>query len=415
MLEIKGSMYSDRELTTMVKLVGWGDTLLFSQPGAYLRQQRAFMRKLLGTHEAVKQHHPVLEDESHRFLRQVLSGSDSLAECIRHFAASTVLKITYGYTADEKNDPFIFNAERSNKELILATSLDSPWMVDIFTTLEKLPGWLPGMRFKKLAKKWNNHFQEYTNAPFQFVKEQIAAGTSVPSFTSSFLANSNITANDEHAIKSAAIGIYSAGSDTTVSVIQGFFLIMALNPSALKAAQEEIDAVIGTQRLPSISDRMHLPYTNALICELYRWNVPAPTAVPHKTSQDDVHAGHFIPKGSLVLPNLCFMMKDPRLFKDPERFIPERFLGESPEKDPREIIFGFGRRQCPGRLLADETVFIACAMSIAVFDIRKKSKDGVVIEPVFRMTTGLVSYPEPYEIDVRPRSSQAVALVQAPT
>jgi hypothetical protein len=38
------------------------------------------------------------------------------------------------------------------------------------------------------------------------------------------------------------------------------------------------------------------------------------------------------------------MMNDPRLYKDPERFMPERFLGENPERDPRELAFGFGRR-----------------------------------------------------------------------
>lgn len=201
--------------------------------------------------------------------------------------------------------------------------------------------------------------------------------------------------------------------DTTLSTIRGFFLAMAINPAVLKKAQEEIDAVVGTQRLPLISDRTHLPYVNALILELFRWIVVAPYGIPHKTSQDDMYAGYFIPKGSLVMPNIEFMMKDPRLYKDPERFMPERFLGETPEKDPRGIAFGYGRRICPGRLLADETVFIACAMSIAVFDIQKKVRDGVVLEPVRRMVPGFISYPEPYEIDVRPRSIQTTAFIQA--
>jgi cytochrome P450 len=38
------------------------------------------------------------------------------------------------------------------------------------------------------------------------------------------------------------------------------------------------------------------------------------------------------------------MMNDPRLYNDPERFMPERFLNENPEKDPRAMAFGFGRR-----------------------------------------------------------------------
>jgi hypothetical protein len=51
---------------------------------------------------------------------------------------------------------------------------------------------------------------------------------------------------------------------------------MALNPAILKRAQDEINTVVGTQRLPSILDRVHLPYTDALVCEVFRWVVSAP-------------------------------------------------------------------------------------------------------------------------------------------
>jgi cytochrome P450 len=40
------------------------------------------------------------------------------------------------------------------------------------------------------------------------------------------------------------------------------------------------------------------------------------------------------------------MMNNPHEYKDPERFMPERFLGENHERDPRELAFGFGRRYC---------------------------------------------------------------------
>lgn len=196
-----------------------------------------------------------------------------------------------------------------------------------------------------------------------------AAGTAVLSFISASLADGDLSQEDEHAIKLASIGIYNGDSETTASILRGFFLAMTLNPTVFRRAQDEIDAVVGTQRLSSILDRADLPYVNALILELFRWNVVVLNGIPHKTSQDDIQSGYFIPKGSIILPNIHFMMNDPRVYKQPERFMPERFLGESPEKDPRIMAFGFGRRICPGRLLADETVFITCAMSIAVFDI----------------------------------------------
>lgn len=50
-----------------------------------------------------------------------------------------------------------------------------------------------------------------------------------------------------------------------------FFLAMTLYPSVLSRAQEEIDSVVGEDRLPSFADRADLPYVNALIKEVLRW------------------------------------------------------------------------------------------------------------------------------------------------
>ena len=52
---------------------------------------------------------------------------------------------------------------------------------------------------------------------------------------------------------------------------------MALNPDVLKRAQEEVDRVVGNDRLPSFSDRDNLPYINAVVKETLRWETVAPT------------------------------------------------------------------------------------------------------------------------------------------
>ena len=61
-----------------------------------------------------------------------------------------------------------------------------------------------------------------------------------------------------------------------MSAIYTFFLAMTLYPDAQRRAQEEIDAVIGTDRLPGFADREHLPYVEALVKEVFRWNPVAP-------------------------------------------------------------------------------------------------------------------------------------------
>jgi cytochrome P450 len=79
---------------------------------------------------------------------------------------------------------------------------------------------------------------------------------------------------------------------------------MVLHPEVQTAAQSEIDATIGSSRLPSLIDRPHLPYIDAIVSEVLRHSQPSPLGVPHRVRCDDTHGGYFIPKDSLVIPNI---------------------------------------------------------------------------------------------------------------
>ena len=79
---------------------------------------------------------------------------------------------------------------------------------------------------------------------------------------------------------------------------------------------------------------------------------------------------------------LCFraILHDPDRYPDPEEFKPERFLNEdgSIREDPAiSLVFGVGKRICPGRHLVDATVFIVACSVLSVFNVMKaKDKDG---------------------------------------
>lgn len=78
---------------------------------------------------------------------------------------------------------------------------------------------------------------------------------------------------------------------------------MAKFPEAQKKAQEELDRVIGPDRLPQFADLPSLPYMYALIREVMRWHVVAPIGVPHRAEQDDEYNGYLIPAGAIVMAN----------------------------------------------------------------------------------------------------------------
>ena len=81
-------------------------------------------------------------------------------------------------------------------------------------------------------------------------------------------------------------------------------MVAALHPHVVKKAQEELDRIVGNDRLPQISDQEDLPYVSALIKELYRWACPVPLALPKRSTRDDVYKGYFIPAGAMVVENV---------------------------------------------------------------------------------------------------------------
>lgn len=99
-------------------------------------------------------------------------------------------------------------------------------------------------------------------------------------------------------------------------------------------------------------------------------------------------------------------------------FRPERHLdtlGHKAEPDPRNFIFGYGRRICPGRWVADNALFITIAQTLAVFSIEKPldERTGSVLEPRVEFEPGAISHPLPYKALVKPRSDIHARLIRA--
>ncbi|KAL1674424.1 cytochrome P450 [Schizophyllum commune] len=308
------------------------------------------MQQVIGTQSAVHKFDEIEESEVLKFLKNLLDTPDDFAEHVRHMTGSIILRISYGYHALPCEDPFIKLANEATEQFALATS-PGGFLANLVPPLLSLPDWSLGAGFK------------------------------------------NITPDEEFDLKWSAASLYSGGADTTVASINAFFRFMANNPEVQARAQAELDAVVGTDRLPTMADRSSLPYVNALALEVLRSHAVVPTGAPHRVIEDDVYEGHFIPKGSLVMPILWSMLHDERTYRRPMEFWPERFLateGRLPEKDPRTICFGFGRRICPGRELADISLFFSCASILSVFEISRCEEGGVEVAPVEGQTSGSI-------------------------
>lgn len=98
--------------------------------------------------------------------------------------------------------------------------------------------------------------------------------------------------------------LLEAGSDTTAATIIAFVQAMVLYPEVQKRAQEEIERVVGPNRLPTMEDEPYLPFTRGIVKESLRWMPTNILGVPHAVTKDDEYMGFKIPKGAGVVNNV---------------------------------------------------------------------------------------------------------------
>ncbi len=162
-------------------------------------------------------------------------------------------------------------------------------------------------------------------------------------------------------------------------------LAMLAYPETQARAQAELDAVVGRARLPTFADYPFLPYTRAMVKEVLRWKPPAPLGGMHRSTEDDWYEGMFIPKGTICIANVWHMNRDPEIYgENAAHFDPARYLdasglsggiapGPPDTKEEGHVSYGFGRRQCPGRYAANNSLFIEIAVMLWAMKIERKT------------------------------------------
>lgn len=135
--------------------------------------------------------------------------------------------------------------------------------------------------------------------------------------------------------------------------------------------------------------------------------------VPHAMAEDMTYKGYDFPKGAYIFPSIWSFTHDPAVYADPDTFAPERFVAPRNEPDPRWTVFGFGRRVCPGRYLADSSLFLNLAYLVAVFDISKATDEqGNVMEPKLDFEAGIIAKPKAFTFKITPRSEKYAELIR---
>ena len=284
----------------------------------------------------------------------------------------------------------------------LAKMVAAGSIVDVFPWL----GWIPFKSLQNLREKCKErdellgkkfvehveanrvlHPQDLTDSLLKARKEAEDEDSAVKGFLS-----------DEHLIMTMS-DIFIAGMETTASTLCWALIHLIHNPEVQQMLHQELDHVIGPDRLPEQGDKKNLPYVEATITETLRISSLVPLSVPHKATVDTSLQGYCVPKGTTVLTNLWSIHHDPDIWDEPYSFRPKRFLDENgnfaaPSFD-RFLPFSAGRRACLGEPLARIELFLVLARLLHNF--RFENPPGFDL-PSVEPNVGIVLQPRPFKV-----------------
>lgn len=329
-------------------------------------------------------------------------STDDFADRFHRYSSSLIFALAYGKRLERGDEREVQEIDQIMNNFLYAARVGT-WLVDAIPVLQYITAWLAswkqiGVKFHKLEAR--------------LYQQNVATTQETQSWNWSKQALEMKEAQGMPPLELAYdIGIlYEAGSDTTSMAMEIFTMAAVLNPDFVHKAQAELKDVVGSESLPSFSDRKNLPYIQAIVNEVLRWRPVSAGGIPHATTQDDEYMGYHIPKGATVIGNHWAIHLDEAIFKDPYAFRPERWI-ENPDLPLNA--FGFGRRVGTGQHIARNSLFINIARLLWTFDIVRAEEDGERVEvDDMAMTQGFNSRPMHFKAVFQVRSLERKGVVE---
>ncbi|PWY89944.1 putative cytochrome P450 [Aspergillus heteromorphus CBS 117.55] len=366
LLERRGTIYSSRPTSIfMDRYLNKGLNPAFMQYGPNWRLHRRFYSTLLNM--KASQTYRRLQDIGSKELVHELLSTNDFSEVFYRYTSDVMLRLVYGKGRDW-NDADHRRLQQINEmaTFILQNASFRTTLLDLFPVLDKLP--MQFMKWRQEAAQLHDKTREvYVECANSALQEQswnwIQEIQERPE-------SKDIPWEDV----SYSLGeLYVAGIYTTKMVLETFVTTCVDHMDVVRKAQNELDSVVGTERLPNFGDMDRLLFVGAFISELVRWKPISPIGVPHAVIQDDEYLGFRIPKDATIIANQWGINMDEAVFDAPETFRPERYMDNPDRHLPG---FGFGRRACPGYHLAKASFFIVISRVLWAYHIERGGPTG---------------------------------------
>ncbi|XP_006346716.1 cytochrome P450 CYP736A12-like [Solanum tuberosum] len=263
--------------------------------------------------------------------------------------------------------------ERGFKDVIQEALIiaGTPNIGEFFPFLDKfdLQGLIP--RMKKLAKVFDEFLERVIDEHVQNSKEEKQTKDIVDTMMNIMQSGEAEFEFDRRHVKAILLDLLIASIDTSATSIDWIFSELLRHPNIMKKLQKELEQVVGMNRMVEESDLGKLEYLNMIIKEGFRLHPIAPLLIPRESMEDCIIDGFNIPRGSRILVNTWAIGRDSEVWPEPEKFMPERFVGSDIDlrgHDFQLLPFSSGRRRCPGLQLGLTVVRLVIAQLVHCFD-----------------------------------------------
>jgi len=183
-------------------------------------------------------------------------------------------------------------------------------------------------------------------------------------------------------VRDEALTLFLAGQESTANSLVWTWYLISQHPQVEKKIHGEIDSVLNG-RLPTLDDLGKLSYTQNVFKEALRLYPPA-WAVARQVKEDYEVGGYVVPAGADIFMSQYVVHRDPRFYKEPDRFIPERWSNEETKDLPKFAYFPFGggTRRCIGEPFAWMEGVILIATIASKWKMRLVPHQRVEPEPL---------------------------------
>uniref|UniRef100_A0A0N5CBM5 Cytochrome P450 n=1 Tax=Strongyloides papillosus TaxID=174720 RepID=A0A0N5CBM5_STREA len=276
---------------------------------------------------------------------------------------NVINQILFGimYSNTENNEFFEF--AEAFEEFVKGTRGWEFRILFLFPIIDKIPI-INNYLYKRITRK-QRKMREISKIQVEKCKKTYNPDDEPPNFIHAFMketqpTNSKYNYLDSYHLDAMVLDFWLAGFETTYITLRWFIAIILKHVDVQEKLQDEIDRVIGKDRLVQLSDKPNMPYMNAFINEGQRFANIIAFAPKHKCTKDTVVNGYLIPKGTLIEPLYWGANRDEKYFKDSFTFNINRFLDSEGnfKIEHDHMSFGKGKRICAGKSLADAEIFL---------------------------------------------------------